>query len=39
MIFASSGLTSLMSTLMIRGQIFTAAEQLILRPKQGQAET
>lgn len=38
MIFASSGLTSLMSTLMIRGQIFTAAEQLMLRPKQGQAE-
>lgn len=34
MIFASSGLTSLISTLMIRRQAFTAAEQLILRPSQ-----
>lgn len=34
MIFASSGLTSLISTLMIRRQAFTAAEQLILRPIQ-----
>jgi putative ABC transport system permease protein len=38
MVFASSGLTSLMSTLMIRSQIFSAAEQLTLRPKQGQAD-
>lgn len=35
MILASSGLTSLMSTLMIRSQIFSAAEQLMLQPKQG----
>ena len=34
MIFASSGLTSLISTLLIRRQAFTAAEQLILRPSQ-----
>ncbi len=34
MIFASSGLTSLISTLLIRSQAFTAAEQLILRPSQ-----
>jgi putative ABC transport system permease protein len=32
MIFASSGLTSLVSTLLIRAYIFTGAEQLILRP-------
>jgi putative ABC transport system permease protein len=32
MIFASSGLTSLVSTLLIRAYIFTRAEQLILRP-------
>jgi putative ABC transport system permease protein len=32
MIFASSGLTSLVSTLLIRAYIFTTAEQLILRP-------
>lgn len=32
MIFASSGLTSLVSTLLIRGRIFTQAEQLVLRP-------
>jgi putative ABC transport system permease protein len=32
MIFAASGLTSLISTLLIRSQVFTPAEQLILRP-------
>ena len=32
MIFASSGLTSMVSTLLIRGRIFTAAQQLILQP-------
>jgi putative ABC transport system permease protein len=32
MIFAASGLTSLVSTLLIRGRIFTAAQQLILQP-------
>src|ERR1700675_2596573 len=32
MIFASSGLTSLVSTLLIRSQVFTDAEQLLLRP-------
>jgi len=32
MIFAASGLTSLVSTLMIRSRIFTSAEQLILQP-------
>jgi putative ABC transport system permease protein len=32
MIFASSGLTSLVSTLLIRSHIFTPAEQLLLRP-------
>jgi putative ABC transport system permease protein len=32
MIFAASGLTSLVSTVLIRTQIFTAAEQLALRP-------
>ncbi len=32
MIFASSGLTSLISTVLIRSYIFTSAEQLILRP-------
>ena len=32
MIFAASGLTSLVSTMLIRGQIFTAAEQLLLQP-------
>jgi putative ABC transport system permease protein len=32
MIFAASGLTSLVSTLLIRGRIFTSAEQLLLRP-------
>src|SRR5215831_8414390 len=34
MIFASSGLTSLVSTLMIRSQVMSAADQLILRPGQ-----
>src|SRR5215468_877245 len=34
MIFASSGLTSLVSTLMIRSQVMSAAHQLILRPGQ-----
>lgn len=37
MIFAASGLTSLVSTLLIRGHVFTAAEQLSLRP--GTAQT
>jgi putative ABC transport system permease protein len=32
MIFAASGLTALVSTLLIRGQIFTSAEQLLLQP-------
>jgi putative ABC transport system permease protein len=32
MIFAASGLTSLVSTLLIRDQIFTAAQQLSLQP-------
>ncbi len=32
MIFAASGLTSMVSTLLIRGRIFTAAQQLILQP-------
>jgi putative ABC transport system permease protein len=32
MIFAASGLTSLVSTLLIRERIFTAAQQLILHP-------
>jgi putative ABC transport system permease protein len=33
MIFASSGITSLVSTLLIRGYIFSEAEQLLLRKK------
>jgi UDP-glucose/iron transport system permease protein len=32
MIFAASGLTSLMSTLLIRARVMTPAQQLILRP-------
>jgi putative ABC transport system permease protein len=32
MIFAASGLTSLVSTVLIRGRIFTAAQQLMLQP-------
>src|SRR5205807_6457638 len=32
MIFAASGLTSLVSTFLVRARIFSAAEQLILRP-------
>lgn len=32
MILAGSGLTSLISTLLIRGRIFSAADQLLLRP-------
>jgi putative ABC transport system permease protein len=32
MIFAASGLTSMISTLLIRGRIFTSAQQLILQP-------
>jgi putative ABC transport system permease protein len=32
MIFAASGLTSLVSTLLIRSRIFTSAEQLLLQP-------
>ena len=34
-IFASSGLTSLISSLLIRGQVFSQADQLILRRAQG----
>lgn len=34
MIFASSGLTSLVSTLLIRSRVMTPADQLILRPGQ-----
>jgi len=34
MIFASSGLTSLVSTLMIRTQVMSPADQLLLRPGQ-----
>jgi putative ABC transport system permease protein len=32
MIFAASGITSLVSTLLIRARLFTSAEQLILQP-------
>jgi putative ABC transport system permease protein len=32
MIFAASGITSLASTFLIRGRLFTSAEQLILQP-------
>jgi len=32
MIFAASGLTSLVSTLLIRTHAFTPAEQLLVRP-------
>jgi putative ABC transport system permease protein len=32
MIFASSGLTSLTSTLLIRAQVLSPADQLLLRP-------
>jgi putative ABC transport system permease protein len=32
MIFASSGLTALVGTLLIRTQVFTAADQLLVRP-------
>src|SRR5579862_1593996 len=32
MIFAASGLTSLVSTLLMRGRIFTSAQQLLLQP-------
>lgn len=35
MIFAASGITSLVSTLLIRGHLFTQAEQLILQPGRG----
>jgi UDP-glucose/iron transport system permease protein len=34
MIFASSGLTSLVSTLLIRGRVLSAADQLVMRPGQ-----
>jgi putative ABC transport system permease protein len=34
MIFAASGLTSLVSTLMMRARVMSPAEQLILRPGQ-----
>jgi putative ABC transport system permease protein len=39
MIFAASGLTSLISTLLMRTRIMSAAEQLILRPGQQTAES
>jgi hypothetical protein len=32
MIFAASGLTSLVGTLLIRGRVFSPAEQLLLQP-------
>src|SRR6202142_1857805 len=32
MVFAASGLTSLISTLLIRGRVFSPAEQLLLQP-------
>jgi putative ABC transport system permease protein len=32
MIFAASGVTSLVSTLLIRSHVFTSAEQLLVRP-------
>jgi putative ABC transport system permease protein len=32
MIFAASGLTSLVSTTLIRGRVFSPAEQLLLQP-------
>jgi ABC-type lipopolysaccharide export system ATPase subunit len=32
---AASGITSLVITLLIRGRLFTAAEQLILQPGRG----
>ena len=35
MIFAASGITSLVSTFLIRGRLFTEAEQLILQPGRG----
>ena len=35
MIFAAPGITSLVSTLLIRGHLFTQAEQLILQPGRG----
>lgn len=35
MIFAASGITSLVSTFLIRGRLFTGAEQLILQPGRG----
>jgi putative ABC transport system permease protein len=35
MIFAASGLTSLISTVLIRGKILSPAEQLLLRPGNG----
>jgi putative ABC transport system permease protein len=34
MIFAGSGLTSLISTMLIRGRVFSKAEQLLLQPGQ-----
>jgi putative ABC transport system permease protein len=33
MIFAASGLTSILSTLLIRSRAFSPAQQLILRPQ------
>ena len=32
MVFAASGLTALISTTLIRGRVFTSAEQLLLQP-------
>ena len=34
MIFSSSGLTALICSLLIRGSVFSPAEQLVLRPPQ-----
>jgi len=38
MIFAASGLTSLISTVMVRGRLFTPADQLLLQPGGVQAK-
>jgi UDP-glucose/iron transport system permease protein len=38
MIFSASGLTSLVSTLLIRTRAFSAAEQLTLRPRADAAQ-
>jgi len=36
MIFAASGLTSLVSTVMVRGHLFSQADQLLLQPGSAQ---